>query len=159
MSKKRPTKRPAAEDDGLKFDRDEGLSFDQADGLDFDGSAESILPDDRSHRVDYPGTVEGDTAADIGHLSAELRAAAKRAEERFEAATDNEFWFTVYFETRAQKDAFLQAVKWLKLGDKYLDGAALAEKLGVRLPDASVPYVKEKPDRKLDELALPLPSE
>jgi len=65
----------------------------------------------------------------------------------------------VSFETRAQKDAFLQAVKWLKLGDKYIDGAALAEKLGVRLPDASVPYVKEKPDRKFDELALPLPTE
>jgi hypothetical protein len=67
-----------------------------------------------------------------------------------------EYWFAVAFESRAQKEAFLAAVGGHPLGDKCLDGCELAEGLGLELPEASVPYVTEDSDPKLNKLALPL---
>ena len=68
----------------------------------------------------------------------ELRAVAqsvvdeKRARrDEYRTEVDTEYWFVVCFQNRAQKDEFLQKVGWDRLGDKYLDGLAVAQVLGV----------------------------
>lgn len=76
-------------------------------------------------------------------MSATLRAfkdRAKREQERFLVATDSEYWFAVCFQTREQKEHFLRETRLLQAGDKYIDGALLAKRMGVTLPPADVPY-------------------
>ena len=59
-------------------------------------------------------------------------------------------------QTREQKDAFLQALNLVLIGDKYLDGQEVAKVFGVKLPAADVPYLPEPPiDRSLANLVAP----
>lgn len=109
--------------------------------------------------VEYTGSVEADSLVELAALKTAFgqRAAAERG--RFVAATDSEYWCCLAFQTRAQKERFLQAMGWIALGDKYLDGVAVAARQGIELPPASVPFVAAKPDAALTALSLPLPSE
>ncbi len=65
---------------------------------------------------------------------------AQRTGQQFTDEFDSEFWVCFVFQTRAQKDAAVAALKARGLlpetaGDKYLSGTALARKLGVALPE------------------------
>lgn len=93
------------------------------------------------------GDPEADSAADLDAVQQGFRNRAKAESDRFALATDSEYWACLCFQTREQKEAFLAALKILEFGDKYLDGQLVAERLGVKLPAASVPY---KPEPKLD---------
>jgi hypothetical protein len=64
---------------------------------------------------------------------------AKKAEERqrYETAIDSEFWIAVCFETRGHKEEFLRKLDLAGIGDKYLDGRAVAKKLGIQLDTPS----------------------
>ena len=106
--------------------------------------------------VEYPGNVEGDAQAEIGALESAFLSRAKNEEKRRRFATDSEYWCCLCFESREQKETFLRALDWIQHGDKYLDGLDIAAQMKIPLPDAQVPYVKSKPDAKLDALSLPL---
>lgn len=80
----------------------------------------------------------------------------KQEEKRFNQATDSEYWFAVCFLTRNQKETFLQAFGWDALGDKYIDGVALSAGIGIELPSEELRFVDEKPDKRLNEISLPL---
>ena len=69
-----------------------------------------------------------------------------------ELANDTEYWFAMYFQTRDQKEAFLKAMGWFERGDKYLDGTAVAKKLGIELPPRPAPYKVGRLDKKLFDL-------
>ena len=75
--------------------------------------------------------------------------------QRFLDATDSEYWFAVCFQTREQKEEFLEKLKLMEIGDKYLDGMEVAKALGIelesRVPD--LPRVKTF-DLELVSLAL-----
>lgn len=148
----RPPLPPATPDEGLSFDDVPGLSFDAGDG----GLFPEDAPDDPVGEIDYPGTADGDMKATLDAVGSAFAKRAKAEAQRFKNATDSEYWFAVVFETREQKEAFLRFMKWQKEGDKYLDGIRLAEKVKCPLPAAEVPYVAAKPDKKLNELSLPL---
>ena len=96
---------------------------------------------------DPSGNPEDDSAADLDAVQQGFRNRAKAESDRFALATDSEYWACICFQSRDQKEAFLAALKILEFGDKYLDGQLVAERLGVKLPAANVPY---KPDPKLD---------
>jgi hypothetical protein len=81
--------------------------------------------------VDYTGDLEQDSKAELTAVQQGFRDRAKREQKRFEAAVDTEYWFCVCFKTRADKNAFLAAAGLKPVGDKYLDGYAVARKLGV----------------------------
>lgn len=85
--------------------------------------------------VDYTGNVETDAATELAAIESAFIDRRNTEDARFKNATDSEYWFAVCFKTRAHKDAFLEAVNAVRLGDKYLDGHALARLLGVPLPD------------------------
>lgn len=79
-----------------------------------------------------------------------FKARAEKEQARFELATDSEYWVALCFQTRAQKEAFLEGVQLLAAGDKYIDGRLLAKRMGIVLPAADVPYnVSARPDAKL----------
>lgn len=162
MSKKTPTKdhgkpkgsetlvSPIIGSDRLDFAQDK-LEMGR-DRLDFGRGG---LMDEAQPDADGPPEATPDEQ--LSELHRGFRDRAKAENQRFVAATDSEYWFAVCFQSRAQKEAFLKALGWLAHGDKYLDGTSLADALSICLPSASVPFVPEKPDRLLSELAMELP--
>ena len=72
---------------------------------------------------------------------AELKASWDSKEKAYQTAVadtrDSEFWFAVTFQTRAQKEKFLEALNWIQFGDKYLDGLDIATGLKIELPRAT----------------------
>lgn len=84
--------------------------------------------------IPYSGNAEADSALELNEFQRQAKNALKREQKLQEQAFDTEFWFAVYFQSREQKEAFLVGLEMLADGDKYLDGQALAEKLGIALP-------------------------
>ena len=97
------------------------------------------------------GDVEKDSEAELDALQKGFRDAIKREDKRFELATDSEYCFCVCFQSREQCNAFLKAMDLLEIGDKYLDGQEVAKKLGVKLPEADIPY---RTEGKIDKAYL-----
>ena len=117
----------------------------------------AILEKERAELEGLIKTAQGDQANKLTELQKAFRARAKAERERFLQATDSEYWFCVCFQTRAQKDFFLKALSWDKLGDKYLDGIKLAEGIGgIDLPPADLRFILAKEDRRLSEISQPL---
>lgn len=81
--------------------------------------------------VEYTGDLEKDSAEELTAMQAAYRERAKQEQDRFKNATDSEYWFAVCFKTREHKDAFIKAMNVGHLGDKYIDGHALARVLGI----------------------------
>lgn len=83
-------------------------------------------------------------------ISAVLKSFKERAKaERdvFMENVDSEYWCCFCFQTRTQKEEFLQKLGLLELGDKYLDGIEVAKALKVPL-DAPVPSVRKRNQSK-----------
>jgi hypothetical protein len=93
------------------------------------------------------GDAEADSLADLNELQRGFRERAKNEEKRFALVTDSEYWACLCFQTRAQKDAFLQALGILDIGDKYIDGKEVAKRLGIALPEEEPPY---NPNPRID---------
>ena len=85
--------------------------------------------------VEYTGDLQADSDAELDALAQGFRQRRDRDADRFRDAPDTEYWFAVCFRDRASKDAFLSAIQAAKLGDKYIDGHALARLLSVDLPE------------------------
>ena len=80
---------------------------------------------------------------------------AMKESARLASAIDTEYWFCVCFQNRMQKEAFLKAMDLTLYGDKYLDGARFADKLGVKLPPfMATSGLKRPADKKLEPLIL-----
>lgn len=122
------------------------LTFDDHDP--FAEEPEAVAP--------YPGRVDADMAADLGELKSEFQKSRGDARQRLRDLDDSDFWFTVVFESRGQKEAFLRAMGWLDHADKFLDGHVLADRENVILPPSALRPLHPKPDKKLRELAHPL---
>lgn len=88
-----------------------------------------------------PETGDPETNADQ-EVSAALAAILKERAERqeiYRLQTDVNYWFAVCFQSVEQKEAFLKAVGWDDLGLIYLDGLALAPRLGVTIEPIALP--------------------
>lgn len=81
--------------------------------------------------VEYTGALPEDSRRELTALQQGFRDRAKREAERFRLATDSEYWLAVCFKTREDKEKFLRNAKLLGIGDKYMDGYAVAQALGV----------------------------
>lgn len=115
-------------------------------------------PDDPIGELDYDNLTNEQVA--VKETSAVLeafKARAKAEQARFALATDTEYWVGLCFQTREQKEHFLREAKLLQHGDKYIDGALLAKRMGITLPVAEVPYnVSAKVDKKFAALVKDL---
>jgi hypothetical protein len=84
--------------------------------------------------VEYTGDLAADSSAELDALAQGFRDRTKREDERFRLATDSEYWFALCFKSREDKEAFLKAAGLMAVGDKYLDGYAVARVLGIDMP-------------------------
>ncbi len=138
------------------FDLNDLLGGSKAKSLDVLANGAAAETADPIGAIDYANlTNEQATGQEISEVLKAFKQRAATEQARFEAATDSEFWLGVCFQTRAQKEAFLQGVNMLQHGDKYIDGELLAKRMGIPLPDADVPYnVSARPDKKLAAMVL-----
>jgi hypothetical protein len=83
------------------------------------------------------GTHAARTADELSALDAAFKERKAKERARFQAATDSEYWFAVCFRSRAEKEAFLDALGLLDHGDKYLDGATFAEAIALHVGTAN----------------------
>lgn len=99
----------------------------------FIGKAQGVA--DPLAGVEYTGNVEVDSARELEAFKDHgIDQRRKDEDKRFRQATDSEYWFAVCFEDRAQKEAFLAALPNARqIGDKYIDGKALAKAMGIDL--------------------------
>lgn len=146
MSSRKGAGKPASLDSGAGLDDLAGLDgldglsdLDALGGLDALEGGEEVP--DPTEGIDYEhSTNEAATVQEMSAVLAAFKARAQAEQDRFALVTDSEYWLGVCFQTRAQKEAFLAAVKLLQHGDKYIDGRLLAQRMGVELPPAEVPY-------------------
>lgn len=83
--------------------------------------------------VEYTGNLQQDAASEITALEQGYRDRAKAEADRFKRATDSEYWVAVCFDSREEKERFLQRAGLADLGDKYLDGREVADRLAIDL--------------------------
>lgn len=87
------------------------------------------------------GDIEANADREVDIALSELLAQRRQQKERWRTTNDDEFWFAVCFQSRAQKEEFLARLGLADLGDKYLDGLRVSTRLGVPIE----PIPLEKP--------------
>ena len=88
--------------------------------------------DDPLAEVDYPGDIEGDAKAELDALQSGFRKRISQENDRFRRAVDVQYWTAVCFESKEQRNRFLDKLGLTEEG-QYVDGVELAEKLGIDL--------------------------
>ena len=134
-----------------KFTLDTGPSFTAGSGQAFSLTDAPVTPDPLT-----ADTVAVEVEQELSAVLQGFQDRSRRENQRFVEATDSEFWFAVCFQTRQQKEEFLQKMGWTELGDKYLDGLLVADAAGIELEAHTPALPKLKTDPKLDRIALPL---
>ena len=90
--------------------------------------------------IEYTGNDEIDAEQEFNEVQKGFMERNRAEQERFRLATDSEYWCCLVFQSREQKEQFLQAMKWMVHGDKYIDGVKVAKSLNVELNSVKVPY-------------------
>ena len=83
--------------------------------------------------VEMTGDLQEDADTNMSEALRQIIEKKKASQERFRVAVDPEFFFCMVFQSRAQKDEFLKAAGWYELGDKYLNGLEVAQKMGIEI--------------------------
>ena len=99
---------------------------------DLDAAYVNDTPDPTAD-VNYVGKLESDALAEASAVIVAFKAAKLAERKRHDKATDSEHWIAISFTTREQKELFLKLSKLARLGDKFLDGEAVARVLGIDL--------------------------
>ena len=86
--------------------------------------------------------LETDCETEVNAVLQGFKDRAANENARLQDATDSEFWFAVCFQTREQKDEFLNKMNLMKIGGKYLDGMKVAKALGITL-ESPVPPTRK----------------
>ena len=90
--------------------------------------------------IEYTGDAEVDALTEIdGYRSAFYKAEREKLDLFRTLLLDTEYYAILCFQSRAQKEEFLGKIGWLDLGDKYLDGLKVAERLKVEIEPINLP--------------------
>lgn len=133
------------------------ISLNLSDSITLAGSGITLAGrDDDLEPMPGPEEAEAEALAEVSEILSGFRGRAKREDQRFVDATDSEYWVAICFQTRDQKEEFLQKAKWADLGDKYLDGMAVAKVMGIKLQSRIPALPSLRLDRRLQALARTL---
>jgi hypothetical protein len=90
--------------------------------------------------MEYTGDAEVDAQAEIDHYRSALYRAEQEKRDLFRTLLlDTEYYICICFQSRTQKEEFLEKIGWFDLGDKYLDGLKVAERLGIDIEPVNLP--------------------
>lgn len=93
---------------------------------------------------------EKESKEEMSEVLLAFKERAKREQQRYWDAVDSEYYTVLCFQTRAQRDEFLEKAGLLNLGDRgerYLDGLKVAEILGIPIdsPTPTMPKLRKCP--------------
>lgn len=94
---------------------------------------------------------DGLTAVADGEISDVLKAIKAEKKQRrddYRVITNPNYYTVVVFQSTDQRDEFLEKAGWLPYGEKYIDGLALAQHLGVDVQPINLPRKSVKPAPK-----------
>lgn len=83
--------------------------------------------------------VEADADLVMDRVVNAFDAADNNGRDEYRVANDHEFYLVVVFQSREQKEEFLRQAGWDELGDKYLDGLEVAQRLALNVPPIALP--------------------
>lgn len=130
----RPEK-PKLERPGAALGRSQAV-FPKPTDPDFESMFEE--PDENPMQdIALTGDLQADADAGMSEALREIIERKRHTQERFRVAVDPEYFFCVCFQSREQKDEFLQKAGWEDMGDKYLNGIEVARRLNI--PVAIIP--------------------
>ena len=95
---------------------------------------ESLFAEDDNPLAGLPdaGGVQENADQEMSAVALEIERNRAAYGERFRIAADPEFFFSVCFQSREQKDEFLKNIGWFdELGDKYINGLEVARRLKI----------------------------
>ena len=106
------------------------------------GFSREPFPTNPLDELEYTGDPEADSKQELALTleALENKERQKALRDKIRLTTDSEYWCCFAFETRAQKEALLAALGLLDIGDKYIDGTELAQRLGIALPVSNIDY-------------------
>ena len=101
-------------------------------------------PDDENPLDDLPdgGDIEENVDAELAVTLDTLLTNKKGKNEAYRIANDDEFWLAICFQSEEQKFRFLELSGWIALGDKYIDGLKVAQRLNLAVEPIAMPKPK-----------------
>lgn len=82
---------------------------------------------------EYDGSIQESADREMSAVEAEIEANRAASAERFRIGTDEGYYLVMCFQTTEQKEQFLERAGWQDMGDKYINGLEVAQKLGVNI--------------------------
>lgn len=82
---------------------------------------------------EYDGSIQESADREMSAVEAEIEANRAASAERFRIGTDEGYYLVMCFQTTEQKEQFLERAGWQNMGDKYINGLEVAQKLGVNI--------------------------
>lgn len=104
--------------------------------------------------LEYSGDISADGQAEAEAILEAIKREKALRRDAYRLLVDSEFWFAVCFQSREQKEEFLRLIGWGDLGDKYLNGLAIAERLDLPIEPINLPM---KPTRAMPKLLRKTP--
>lgn len=96
-------------------------------------------------RLERTGDLELDTENENSATERSFIDNDRTEDDPFRIALDLEFYFVVCFQSRQQKEEFLNMAGLMDMGDKYIDGLRLARSLGVEIESIPLRTRKARP--------------
>ena len=154
------TMSPFGDDDAGFADQEETFAFDDDLRLtDDDQSSVAVqrvvaTVDTTPITITSPEQVEALIADDVKQIHDKFADDVKKVRQQMFDITDTEYWVCVVFQSREQKNEFLEKSGWAAkdLGDKYIDGMLLAYTMDVELTSRIPPEAHIRVDRRLADL-------
>jgi hypothetical protein len=117
-------------DDGDPFAEDDPV-FDDGDPF-AERSGRAIDP----ARLPPPGSLERMAQEEVDEIAQSFRQRMQRENRRLDFVLDSDYWCCLVFQSSEQLLAFLNATGWRRLGERYIDGLAVARAMNIDLPPA-----------------------
>lgn len=115
-----------------------GMMWPDFDTL-FEPDADDARPfDDLEDTGDIEQNVDDELAVALDVLLTNK----KGKNEAYRVANDDEFWLAICFQSEEQKFQFLELSGWIALGDKYIDGLKVAQRLNLAVEPIAMPKPK-----------------
>ena len=108
--------------------------------------------------VEFPSDTEGSAALELEVAESFIREQRQDEREQWRLLTDPDFWCCIVFQSRAQRDEFLQGAGLPDLGPKYLNGLTVAQRLGVKVTPIVLPRKVARPMPKTLRAAKAIPA-
>ncbi len=99
-------------------------------------------------RLRNTGDVTENAEQEVSAALAAIKAEKKERRDQYRTVTDPNYYVVVVFQNSAQRDEFLGKSGWDQFGQTYIDGLALAGRLGVDIEPINLPRKLVKPAPK-----------